>query len=81
MAGGSVSESSACSASGCGIGAPGLASETKRTSQALQAELSDTDTQPVTAPTSARPGPVPISHAAASAKAAADGDETPSSDN
>ena len=49
--------------------------------EALQAELSDTDTQPVTAPTSARPGPVPISHAAASAKAAADGDETPSSDN
>jgi len=50
--------------------------------EALQAELSDTDTQPVvTAPASTRPGPVPISHAAASAKAAADGDETPSSDN
>ena len=38
MAGGSVSESSACSASGRGIGAPGLASETKRTSQALPAQ-------------------------------------------
>ena len=50
--------------------------------EAMQAELSDTDTQPVvTAPTSTRPEPVPISHAAASAKAAADGDETPSSDN
>jgi hypothetical protein len=48
--------------------------------EALQAELSDTE-PPAIAPTSARPGPVPISHAAASAKAAADGDETPSSDN
>jgi len=49
--------------------------------EALQAEYLDTDTQPVAAPTSDRPGPVPISHAAASAKAAADGDETPSPDN
>ena len=45
----------------------------------LQADSSSAP--PAIAPTSARPEPVPISHAAASAKAARDGDETPSSDN
>jgi len=45
----------------------------------VQADLSAP--QPAIAPDYAPPEPVPVSHAARAAKAAADGDETPSSDN
>jgi len=79
----------ACAGSACEVrfvslakpGAPVLASGAPvRGPDAEQADFSS-PTQSAIAPTYARPEPVPISHAARAAKAAADGDETPSSEN
>ena len=79
----------ACSGSACEVRFVSLAKPGAPVPRpdSVQADLSDTEpasvptAQPMIAATSARPEPVPISHAAASAKAAMDGDATPSSDN